>query len=369
MTGIGVSGCEKRQDLPTVQIHHVTKEFLQVCPSGVALGEPISSARLQGRPPYREVGNNHGDTHHPDLTDHLYIALPGSAASATNSAKLTLVRALDRVATRHGLTRGSLNTNVDFLRFEYSYNGTATHTIHIRGPFEACCVTPPENAKDNARARLAIILDDMGQDWAAAEAVFALPFPLTVSVLPNLRYSTEVDHEARFRGYQVMLHLPMDSRGHARAEAMELHGGMSGDDVSDMVAKMLETVPDAIGVNNHQGSRATTDGALMAALMPALRDRKLFFVDSRTSVDTIAFDTARRMGVSSYYRNVPFLDDAPEFASIRHRLQMAIRDARTHGSAIAIGHPRAATLRALREVLPQVDSQGVMLVFVSELVR
>jgi polysaccharide deacetylase 2 family uncharacterized protein YibQ len=297
------------------------------------------------------------------------MTLPGSAASATNPAKIKLVRALDRVATRHGLTRGSLDPSLELLRLEYRYHGMATHTIHIRGAAEARYVAPPAHATGNDRARLAIILDDMGHDWAAAEAVFRLPFPLTVSVLPNLRYSTAVGQEARFRGYQVMLHLPMDSRGHARAEAMELHGGMSGDDVSDMVAKMLETVPDAIGVNNHQGSRATTDGALMAALMPALRDRKLFFVDSRTSVDTIAFDTARRMGVSSYYRNVPFLDDAPELASVRHRLEMAIRDARAHGSAIAIGHPRASTLRVLREMLPQVESHGVMLVFVSELVH
>lgn len=352
-----MSGCGQDEKLAAAQIHGITHEFLQVCTSG-APGARGAIARLSGSPRNTEV------------TDHLYVTLPGGTKGSAKSVReIELVQALDRVATRHGLTRGSLNRTSGFLRFEYRHNGKATHTIHIRGPLEARYVRPAAKAKDAARARLAIILDDMGQDRTVAEAVFALPYPLTLSVLPNLRYSNEVDEEARFRGYQVMLHLPMDSRGNGRPEAMELHRGMSADDVSEMVAIMLETVPDAIGVNNHQGSQATTDPALMAALMPALRSRNLFFVDSRTTVDTVAFDTARRMGVSSYYRNVPFLDDTPELESVRHQLELAIRDARKQGSAIAIGHPRAATLRVLQEMLPQLESQGVMLVFVSELVH
>jgi polysaccharide deacetylase 2 family uncharacterized protein YibQ len=107
----------------------------------------------------------------------------------------------------------------------------------------------------------------------------------------------------------------------------------------------------------------------MSELMPVLCDRHLFYVDSRTTAVTVAFDTAQEFGVRSAFRNVPFLDDVPEVAAVRKQLQLALRGAREKGEAIAIGHPHAATLQALREVLPQARAQGVQLVFASDLVH
>jgi polysaccharide deacetylase 2 family uncharacterized protein YibQ len=188
-------------------------------------------------------------------------------------------------------------------------------------------------------------------------------------VLPNHPRSVEIAHEANRRGYQVMLHLPMRAVGDERPEAQELRPGMSAGEVGTLVENLLQAVPDVAGVNNHQGSQSTADAALMEELMPVLREHNLFYVDSRTTAATVAYDTAQRFGVRSGFRNVPFLDDVAEVGAVRKQLQLALRDARKKGDAIAIGHPHPATLQALREVLPEAKSQGVRLVFVSEVVH
>jgi hypothetical protein len=218
-------------------------------------------------------------------------------------------------------------------------------------------------------AKLAIILDDMGYDRAAADAALKLQFPITLSVIPHLPLSTEVAEEAYRRGDQVLLHLPMEAEaGEAKAERIELRVGMKADQVERDLDGMLQTVPHAAGVNNHQGSRATADAALMAELMPALHRRNLFFIDSRTTAATVAYDAAERAGVRSASRKV-FLDDNPSRGAILSQLDLAARDAARDGFAIAIGHPHPATIAALVEAAPRLEGQGVRFVFVSDVVR
>jgi len=223
-------------------------------------------------------------------------------------------------------------------------------------------------------ARLAIIIDDLGYDRAAAGAVFQIHLPVTLAVLPHLPYSAAIAEEAYRRGFSVLLHLPMESADSGtKRESIELRSGMTPEEAAEMVADMLATVPHAVGVNNHQGSRATADPVLMAAIMPVLRRRGLFFIDSRTSADSQAYGAARRAGVPAAYRSV-FLDDTPaggdgpaREAALR-QLRLAVEEARRQGWAIAIGHPHPATLEAIREFLPSLRAQGVHLVYVSELV-
>jgi polysaccharide deacetylase 2 family uncharacterized protein YibQ len=217
--------------------------------------------------------------------------------------------------------------------------------------------------------KLAIILDDLGNDRDAAEAVFALHCALTISVLPYHAHSTEIAEEAQRRGLEVMLHLPMRAVANETPEAHQLEAGMSGEEVARALGGMLQSVPTASGVNNHEGSLATTDAKLMGELMPQLKQRDLFFVDSRTTAATVAFEAAEHAGVRSGFRNVPFLDDVQDVAAIRKQLELALRGAKEKGAAIAIGHPHAETLRALKEMLPLMETQGVHLVYVSELVK
>ena len=218
--------------------------------------------------------------------------------------------------------------------------------------------------------RLAIIIDDLGVDVASADAIFSsLHYPLTLSILPNHVHSAEIAEEARRRGYEVMLHLPMQSIGNRAPEPNELREGMSSAEVSRSLAEMLETVPHAAGVNNHQGSLVTSDPLIMADLMPQLRQRNLFFIDSRTSAATVAYHAAQTAHVRSSFRNIPFLDDVRDIPSVRKQIERAIRDAKERGEGITIGHPHPETLYALAELLPQAESRGVHLVYASDLVH
>jgi len=348
-----LTGCGKKEKpLTPAQIHAITRELQAAVPR-----DPSQYGRVWATT--RKTAANDG------ATDHLYVTvLPGGPSEGHSAGLTDLLQSLDRVATRYKLTRDPLGSAAGNVQFLYRHDGAPTHTIHILTQHAG---TSPEVPASGAR--LAIIIDDMGYDRASADAVFALQYPLTLSVLPGLPHSADVDEEAKRRGYQVLLHLPMASTGNSKPEAIEIHPGMSAEEVSQTVAQMLATVPDAIGVNNHQGSEATADPNLMAELMPVLREYKLFFVDSRTTTATVAYDTAQRMGVPAAYRNVPFLDDAADAGSIRRQLALAIRDARKQGAAIAIGHPHPVTLQVLQEILPQLGSQGVTLVFVSQLVQ
>ena len=216
-----------------------------------------------------------------------------------------------------------------------------------------------------AGARLAIILDDVAGDDSAAsvDGIFTLHYPLTLSILPNHAHSAQIAEEAHQHGYQVMLHLPMQAVGPEKPESSELRPGMTSSEVATELNTMLTTVPSAAGVNNHQGSLATTNPQLMNELMPLLRSRNLFFIDSRTTVATVAFDTAQSDGVRTAFRNVPFLDDVRDVTAIRHQLSLAFKDAEKKGEAIAIGHPHPETLRALAEGLPEAQSNGIRLGF------
>jgi polysaccharide deacetylase 2 family uncharacterized protein YibQ len=299
--------------------------------------------------------------------DRIRIVLNAGAGQQPQDERLArLIQALDRVATANALTRDGAKGADSASHLEYRRGGLPTHVVDItmRSPAPSA----PLSAEAGS-ARLAIILDDLGNDRSAAQAIFAMRYPLTISVLPNHPHSADIAQEARRRGFQVMLHLPMEAMGNERPEAQELRPGMSAENVSTLVDELLQAVPDVAGVNNHQGSQSTADAALMDELMPVLREHNLFYVDSRTTAATVAYDTAQRFGVRSGFRNVPFLDDVAEVGAVRKQLQLALRDARKKGDAIAIGHPHSATLQALRDVLPEAEAQGVRLVFASEVVH
>jgi hypothetical protein len=215
--------------------------------------------------------------------------------------------------------------------------------------------------------RLAIIIDDMGNAPAEARAVLALPFPITASVMPHLEYSAQTADEAWRRGDQVILHLPMQPIDDgAQSEKIELRVGMFPNQVRSVLAGMLASVPHAVGVNNHEGSRATADPQLMAELMPLLRQRGLFFIDSRTTAATVAYESAERAGVRAASRKV-FLDDVATREVVLAQLDLAARDAERDGSAIAIGHPHPETIAALAEGVPKLERRGIHLVFASQL--
>ena len=293
--------------------------------------------------------------------DDIYITLsdPGQRAA--------LEQALDKVAASHHLSRANVAPSSTATRFEYTFNGRRTHSIEI--VTQAAVPTPRPVSAD--RPALAIIIDDLGYDEPAADSVLALPFRLTVAVLPNHPLSARIAQQAQRRGDQVILHFPMEPLANSPAndtgeEADELRVGMNAQQVDETLQQMLATVPDAVGANNHQGSRATADPALMDAVMQSLHRRNFFFIDSRTTVQTVAYETAERDGVRAAYRRV-FLDDVQTPEAVRRQLDLAVHDAEKDGWAIAIGHPHPTTISVLSKTLPGIESRGIRLVFASDL--
>jgi polysaccharide deacetylase 2 family uncharacterized protein YibQ len=352
-----IAGCKKSEPgrLTPARIHSITREFAEAAHSAAPAGTQIRIGMQASK-------------ESPEDIDHLDITvLKTGPDSAARSDIAKIQQALGAVATRHGLTEEPSESREGTLFF-YLRGGTQTHAVHIHVGAKAAEQTGNAPLGKNG-PKLAIILDDVGSDRATAETIFELPYPLTISVLPNHEHSTEIAHEAVRRGYQVMLHLPMQAVGNEKPEAQELRPGMPAAEVSALVDQFLQNVSGAVGVNNHQGSQATSDPALMGELMPVLREHQLFYIDSRTTAATVAYDTAESSGVRSAFRNVPFLDDVAEVGAVRKQLALALRGAREKGEAVAIGHPHPATLQALREVLPRTQSQGVRLVLASELVH
>lgn len=353
------SGCKKEEEnrLTPAQVHQITRDLAAAASSAVPAGTPIK---------FRQSGSGQ----QRGSTDYLRIVLKNDSSADTNRAAVAkLIQSLNGVATRNHLTEDPPAQTGDLLHFKLRRGGVPAIEIEIVTRATVASDAGAKNSGGKDNARLAIIIDDLGSDRPAADAVFALGYPLTISVLPNHEHSVDIANEAHRRGFQVMLHLPMQSVANETPEARELRPGMPAPEVAAMVDQFLQNVPGAAGVNNHQGSQATADAALMDELMPLLRDRHLFYVDSRTTAATVAYDTAQDFGVRSAFRNVPFLDDVAEVAAVRKQLELALRGAREKGNAVAIGHPHAATLQALREVLPHAEERGVRLVLASELVH
>jgi len=216
----------------------------------------------------------------------------------------------------------------------------------------------------------AIIIDDLGQNLTAAHQLAGLHYPLTFSIMPRVRYARQTAELAHASGHEVMLHLPMQPRpsSHASISPHEIRTGMRRSDTERTVEQDLSAVPFVAGVNNHMGSQATADPVLMQAVMTVLASRHLFFIDSRTTAETVALDVARRTGVPAFYRSV-FLDDSQNVNYTLGQLRQFCDAVKRQGAAIAIGHPYPTTLAALVRFLPEFDREEIELVPASRLAR
>jgi polysaccharide deacetylase 2 family uncharacterized protein YibQ len=353
------AGCKsKSKPVSSAAIRAISREFVFA-----ARNASNGRAEVGMRPEYaaRQTGKAQAL-----VTDRIYVTVPLTKAGLPDRAARDAIEdEFARVAAFHQLTRVERPGAPGLERFDYLAQGRRTQSIHLITPLGPAAPSASPSAHN---PRLAIVIDDLGSDPAEADALFRLSYPLTLSVLPHHSNSTEIAEEAHRRGYQVLLHLPMASNAGNLDEAVELHPGMNANAVEKTFDAMLETVPYAVGVNNHEGSLGTSDEKLMAELMPLLRRDKLFFIDSRTTVATVAESAAHAAGVPATSRNV-FLDDEQSAGAIRKQFMLAVHDAREKGTALAIGHPHSETLQVLAEMLPEVRRQGVTLVFASDLVR
>lgn len=217
---------------------------------------------------------------------------------------------------------------------------------------------------------MAIVIDDLGNEIAAARRIAGWLQPVAGAVLPGLRYSGESARELARGGHEVLLHLPMEPEGYPRVRPGPglILRSQSDAQIAQVLEADLDSVPGASGVNNHMGSAATADARVMRAVVRMLSARGLFFLDSRTTDATVAQKTASEASVPTAARRV-FLDDVATEPEIRGKLQELVRRAKQEQSAVAIGHPYAVTLSVLERELPGLAEQGVRLVRVGELVK
>ncbi len=218
--------------------------------------------------------------------------------------------------------------------------------------------------------RVAIIIDDLGLYRNIAYSFMDLEIPLSLSILPKLAYSKEIAETAHFRKYDVLFHIPMEPYKFAKAWAGKhfLLSSMSSQKLEKTLKAGMESVPYIIGANNHMGSKLTEDEEAMSVVLKCLKNLNLFFVDSVTTPDTIAYSMAKKMRLRTARRNV-FLDNKREKSFIVRQFYKLKKSALAHGSAIGIGHPHRATLSVLKEMIPKFQASGIRFVPVSELVR
>jgi uncharacterized protein len=217
-------------------------------------------------------------------------------------------------------------------------------------------------------AKAAVIMDDLGNNLDAVRALIALGKPVTAAILPFAAVTSETTRAAREAGLEIILHMPLESIGAREPNAGRISGGMSREEVRSRVEACLAQVPGCRGANNHEGSKVTEDPVLMSMILDVLKERGLYFIDSRTTRDSVAYETARRIGVRAATRRV-FLDEEADDGTIRARLEELFTAAKEHGTAIGICHPKRETLAALAKYLGLAERAGVALVFASEIVE
>jgi polysaccharide deacetylase 2 family uncharacterized protein YibQ len=227
----------------------------------------------------------------------------------------------------------------------------------------------PVAAARPATPVISIVIDDMGKTLGDGRRVLGLPGPVACAFLPRAAYTAELAVAAHTGGKEVMLHLPMDSVDARPLDPGAVTLDMTRNQFVATVEANLAAVPYVQGVNNHMGSLLTRHPGHMLWLMQEMRRHApLFFVDSRTTVATVARQVAYENGIPSTDRNV-FLDHRQEVGEIDRQFDRLLGLARKYGSALAIGHPHPQTLEVLEQRLPYLESEGIRLLPVAELIR
>lgn len=221
----------------------------------------------------------------------------------------------------------------------------------------------------DARPKVVIVIDDLGLDRRRSRAIAELPSPLTMSFMAYAGDLPSQTQAARRAGHELMLHVPMEPGSTTIDPGPNvLLVGMSKAEIEHNINWDLDQVSGYVGINNHMGSRFTADRDGMEVVVGELKKRGLLFLDSLTSGRSVAHDAARDAGIPFAIRNV-FLDDEDDLDAINRQLGRTLEVARRTGFAIAIGHPRDNTIKALKAWLPKLDGKGFQLVPISAVAR
>ena len=229
-------------------------------------------------------------------------------------------------------------------------------------------VAPPSQETPKG-PRMAIILDDWGNNYSLINTAIELQRPITLSILPHLPQSEKIAEEAFKNNLGVMLHVPMQPKN--RIKGLEPHTILVTTSDQDIIAYLdsaLESVPHVDGVNNHMGSAATSDLRVMKTVLSHLLSKDLFFIDSNTASTSVASQVAGELGIKFTKRDV-FIDNDPNPEMIKKQLRRAKMIALKYNRVVVIGHDKKATLLTIKEIAPEIEQAGVKLVLVKDLVE
>jgi polysaccharide deacetylase 2 family uncharacterized protein YibQ len=227
---------------------------------------------------------------------------------------------------------------------------------------------PAAGTVPDKKPRVAIVIDDMGYRKVIGDRLLGLDLNLSFSFLPGGPNSASQAREAKKRGRDVLLHLPLEPHDPTwNLGPGGLYVSMPRESLQNTFARDLAVVPMAIGINNHMGSLFTENEPAMRALLTIVRANDLFFLDSITSSKSVGYDLARSMGVKTARRDI-FLDNEHDDGKITKQLMKLLAVAEKHETAIGLAHPFPSTLAALKEHDALFRSR-VRLVGISELVH
>lgn len=216
------------------------------------------------------------------------------------------------------------------------------------------------------RASIAIVIDDLGNNLALGRRAVELPGPLGFAILPLRRQTVALADYAHQLNREVIVHIPMENKENKGLGPGALKASMNREIFNQNLMAAIQSVPHRQGVSNHMGSLLTENPEHMDWLMTALSALPLYFIDSRTSKETVAYQTARKHRIGSLKRDV-FLDNETRYEAIDYQFNRLLDLARSNGSALAIGHPYPGTLAYLEKALPELESRGIRLVSPSQL--
>ena len=226
----------------------------------------------------------------------------------------------------------------------------------------------PDIIQDATKA-IVLVIDDFGyRNDSVSDRFLNLPVPLTCAVLPGHSQSASIAKKAIKSGKEVIIHMPMESSVSMTGEdEFKLKVGMTSEEIEWRLNEALKEIPEAIGINNHQGSKATTNGKVMGVVASVLKNKNKFFLDSRPSSKTVGEKTMRSVGVLTARRHI-FLDNDLNIDNISKQLDKLVALSQKKGMAIGIGHVKANTLKVLEREIPILLERGFEFKFVSQVV-
>ncbi|MBI5206440.1 MAG: divergent polysaccharide deacetylase family protein [Candidatus Firestonebacteria bacterium] len=228
------------------------------------------------------------------------------------------------------------------------------------------------SSKKKLTKRIAIIIDDFGNFYNnKVRRFFDISAPITLAILPQLPFSRSIALDAIEKNFEIMLHFPMEAFPDDYKENKTGPGAilesMSEEKIREILEENLISVPNVKGVNNHMGSKITSNENIMRIFLNMLKEKKLYFIDSLVTSESVSKKIGKKVGIKINTRDI-FLDNIDEPQYIKEQINKLVNIALTHGSAIGIGHvEKKHTASVITEMLPYIKSKNIEIVPASEI--